>query len=129
MAKVIIYLSIVVRDGRKHLHLRDTNKKCADESLISEVSRGDLVIWKRDKRSGIKTVNDIEFIEDKEPFTKGLYKGWCQKWKGFISKDAEKGEYPYHIAYLACETKESNEKMSAGKNGDDPPPPVIKVRD
>ena len=127
MAKVTIYLSIVEREGKKHLHLRDSNKKCADESLVTEVNHGDLVIWKRDKKSGIKIVRDIDFEKGKEPFNKGLYKGWCQKWKGIISKDA-KGEYPYHVKYMVCGSDEIEPKPTSGKNGD-PPPPTIKIKE
>ncbi len=127
MAKVTIYLSIVERDGKKHLHLRDSNKKCADESLVTEVSRDDLVVWKRDKKSGIKIVKNIDFEKGKEPFIKGVYKAWCQAWKGTVSKDA-KGEYPYHVAYIICGSSEIKPTVTSGKNGD-PPPPIIKVKD
>ncbi|MBN2610640.1 MAG: hypothetical protein JXB00_03710 [Bacteroidales bacterium] len=128
MAKVTIYLSVVERDGKRHLHMRDSNRKCKDDSLVTEVSPGDLVVWKRDKCSGIKSVNRIEFQKDKDPFSKGVSKGWCMAWKGIVSKDA-KGEYPYHVAYQACNTGETKPNMKSGKNGDDPPPPpVIRIK-
>ena len=129
MAKVTIYLSIVERNGKQHLHLRDSNKRCADESLVTEVSRGDLVVWKRDLNSGIKIIKDIEFTKGKDPFVKRVFKGWCMAWKGIVSKDA-KGEYPYHIAYQSCNTDETKPNPKSGKNGDDdPPPPIIKIKD
>ncbi|MFO7657660.1 MAG: hypothetical protein R6W78_11380 [Bacteroidales bacterium] len=128
MAKVTIYLSVIERDGKRHLHMRDSNRNCKDDSLVTEVSPGDLIVWKRDKGSGIKSVNRIDFPKDKDPFSKGAYKGWCMAWKGVVSKDA-KGEYPYHINYSACEQAAYKPDNKSGKNGNNPAPPIIKIKD
>ncbi|MBN2213678.1 MAG: hypothetical protein JW723_05485 [Bacteroidales bacterium] len=128
MAKVIIYLSLVKRDNKIHLHLRDTSRICGDESIITEVSRGDVIIWKRDTCSGIKKISGLEFEKNNDLFTRGLLKKRCSIWTGRVS-DSAKGEYPYWISYIACKPAEAESNLKSGfeKNGD--PPPVIKIKD
>jgi len=127
MAKVYVYISIVERNGRSHLHLRDSNRICGDESIVTEVSRGDMVIWKRDARSGIKGITGLEFEKSANLFAGKLLKKCCSKWKGKISHEA-KGEYPYRISFIPC-TQRKDETTFKSASADDAPPPVIKVRD
>jgi hypothetical protein len=127
MAKVTIYLSIVERNGQKHLHLRDSNRICGDESIVTEVSRGDIIVWKRDTESGLKSITGLKFEKSEELFVKSLNKGWCSVWKGLIS-DKAKGKYPYQISYISCNPG-GNETSLKSAAADDSPPPIIKIRD
>jgi hypothetical protein len=127
MAKVIIYLSLVKRNNTTLLHLRDSNRIEGDESIVTEVSRGDVIIWKRDTRSGIENITGFKFEKDKDLFANGLSRKCCSKWKGKIG-DKAKGEYPYSISYIACK-KNQSETTFKPASADDDPPPVIKVRD
>ncbi|HJX71116.1 MAG TPA: hypothetical protein VJ346_04170 [Bacteroidales bacterium] len=126
MAKVIIYLSLVERNNKMHLHLRDSSGICGDESIVTEVSRGDVIIWKRDTCSGLKNISGLVFEKRKDLFANGLSRKCCSKWKGKIS-DKAKGEYPYRISYIACKQDKAETTYKSARS-DDAPPPVIKVR-
>jgi hypothetical protein len=127
MAKVIIYISLVERNNTTLLHLRDSNRIEGDESIVTEVSRGDLILWKRDIRSGIKNITGFKFEKDENLFANGLSRKCCSKWKGKIG-DKAKGEYPYNISYIPCKQNQSETTFKSASANDDPPP-VIKVRD
>ncbi len=126
MAKVVIYLSIADRNGKNVLHLRDTGRICGDGKIVTEVSRGDTIIWKRDSNSNLKSITALSFAKAGELFDKGPSKGCCSKWTGKVSQNA-KGEYPYRIDYLTCSTQKSSAAATAGDD-EEPQPPIIKVK-
>lgn len=127
MKKVIIYLSIAERKGKKLLHLRDSNRICGDESIVTEVSHSDVIIWKKDNKSGIKSITDLKFEKSEELFDKSLSKKCCSKWKGQVSEKAKK-EYPYRISFIPCESSTVNTVLKSS-DSDDSPPPIIKIKD
>ena len=127
MAKVIIYLSFVERNDKMHLHLRDSNRICGDDAIVTEVSRGDVIIWKKDNHSGINKITDLEFEKSRNLFTGGLSRKCCSKWKGKVN-DSAKGEYPYNISYFPCKQDKTRVTLKSTRSNN-PTPPVIKVRD
>lgn len=127
MTKVTIYLSIVEKDGKKHLHLRDSNGNSGDDTIVTEANRDDTILWKKDTGSGLKSITEIKVNKSSELFSKGPKKRCCSRWKGWVSSQASKGDYAY-VPYYVESNPDKSDTPQKQINGD-PPPPVIKIKD
>jgi hypothetical protein len=107
MKIVKIYLRSVEQtvDGKveNHLAMFDSNGVGAIDNLITDVQRGDTVIWKLDRLSGIRSIAEIFFKKgDHHVFKSDPRKRFlCKGFKLQVPIDAEEGmeEYSYTIEY------------------------------
>lgn len=61
----IIHIKAVIKDGKKHLRLCDSNGNIATDHLITSVEPGSVVIWKLRLFSNIDTIKQIYSTEEK----------------------------------------------------------------
>jgi hypothetical protein len=99
--KVNIYLRSVVQNGKNCLALFDTNRNGDINNLTTEAYAGDLVIWKPDCGSGIKSITKIySKTGERNVFKSDPIKPWlCKGFKLQLSKSA-KGIEAYTIEYI-----------------------------
>ncbi|NBC83510.1 MAG: hypothetical protein GVY19_09020 [Bacteroidetes bacterium] len=101
MNKIKIYLRSVNNDNEKRLALFDTERNGAIDELVTYANPGDLIIWKLDNCSNIKTIDSIfPKLKDGKIFRGGNPKkgNRGKTWKYRIPKDAE-GDEAYGIGY------------------------------
>lgn len=58
-----IHIKAVIKDGKKHLRLCDSNGNIATDHLITCVERGSIIIWKLRTFSNIKSIERIYSAE------------------------------------------------------------------
>ena len=105
--KVNIYLRAIVQNGENRLALFDTNRNGDINNLTTDVHAGDIVIWKPDSCSGIKSITKIYSKKgDRNVFITDPIKRWlCKGFKFQVPKSAKDKE-AYTIEYiLSNETK------------------------
>jgi hypothetical protein len=105
--KVKIYLRSVIQNGEKRLALFDTNRNGDINNLTTDVHARDMVIWKLDCFSGIKSITKIYSKKgERNVFISDPIKRWlCKGFKLQVSESA-KGTEAYTIEYiLSDETK------------------------
>lgn len=72
---VTIQLQAVVKDGKKHLKLSDSNGNIATDHLITLVSKGGKITWKLKSSSKIESIERIYSPET----VKEIFKGEAQQ--------------------------------------------------
>jgi len=99
--KVNIYLRAIVQNGENRLALFDTNRSGDINNLTTDVHAGDIVIWKPDSCSGIKSITKIYSKNGaRNVFINDPVKRWlCKGFKLQVS-DAAKGTEAYTIEYI-----------------------------
>ena len=110
MKRVTIYLRFILRNGKNHLALFDSNQQGDIDNLITDVPAGYSVIWKLDNHSGITNITKIYSNEDvHKVFVTEPRKRWlCKGFKMKISEDTKPGEEKYSIACILWDGKELN---------------------
>jgi hypothetical protein len=99
--KVKIYLRSVVQNGEKRLALFDSNRNGDINNLTTDVFAGDMVIWKPDCFSGIKSITKIYSKKgERNVFKTDPVKRWlCKGFKLKLSESA-RGTEAYTIEYI-----------------------------
>lgn len=98
---VKIYLRSIVKDGENSLALFDSNRNGDINNLTTDVYAGDMVIWKLDCFSGIKSITKIYSKKgERNVFKSDPIKRWlCKGFKLQLSESA-KGTEAYTIEYI-----------------------------
>ncbi len=99
--RVKIYLSYIKLDGIDHLFIHDSHDNSNIDSLITDVKRGDTVIWKLDEHSGIKKIENVYLNRDSVNLIKNnpeILSGKNQ-FKLEILGDAQEGKQKYTIVF------------------------------
>lgn len=105
MTKITIYLRAVKDNkGKNQLSLFDSNRNANIDNLTTVVRRGDVVIWAKDSKSGIKRITKIypesrDVVIFKPVAKQNRYSG---KWELRIPKDAI-GSEKYAIQFELCD--------------------------
>jgi hypothetical protein len=101
--KVKIYLRSVIQNGEKRLALFDTNRNGDINNLTTDVYAGDMVIWKLDCFSGIKSITKIYSKKGERNVFKTDPRKllFCKAFKLQLAKDV-KGTEAYTIEYMLC---------------------------
>ena len=92
--KVNIYLRAIVQNGENRLALFDTNRSGDINNLTTDVHAGDIVIWKPDSCSGIKSITKIYSKKgERNVFITDPIKRWiCKGFKFQVPKSAKINE-------------------------------------
>ena len=99
--KMEINLSYVKYMKENHFFMHDLHNNCSIDSLVTNVKRGDSIIWKLDKWSGKVDLDDIVFEKDPAKIIDGppeiapLKKHIKIK----IKDNADTGRYKYGIVF------------------------------
>jgi hypothetical protein len=104
MSKIKIFLRSVNCKDKKALALFDSERNGCLDDLVTTAKPGDLIIWKLDKRSGLKGIEAIYPKEKGGTIFSELERSEKiqKKIKYRIPKDAS-GEEAYGIKYVLCD--------------------------
>jgi hypothetical protein len=109
MKTITIFLRSVIQEEESHLAMFDSNGNGAVDTLKTDVSPGDVVIWKSDCYSGIRSITRIYPQESKggEIFQSDPKKRFlCKGYKLHIPKDVKSNtEEKYLIEYIPCNSE------------------------
>jgi hypothetical protein len=88
---VNIYLRAIVKDKKNCLALFDSNRHGDIDNLVTDVNKGDTIVWESDSCSGIKSITRIYSKEDKHPIFKKEPKKrvLCKGFELQVPEDAE----------------------------------------
>lgn len=111
-------------DVTEKLMLYDSNRNGAINDLVTIVPSGALIVWKRDRCSGIRKITRIEAKEGKgaEFWVKLRRRFFCE---GFIMRAPivkETLELPYNIEYLPYGTEKNPVNIDPFIRVSPPPP-------
>jgi hypothetical protein len=103
MKKVKIYLRSIVADEQNQLMMFDSNRNGAINNLATTVLAGSTIVWKLDRKNGIKRIERIYSKTGKGPvFMTEPHRTWiCKSFVLKTSRDAE-GEEAYSIDLILC---------------------------
>lgn len=110
MKNVKIHLSYIKINGTHHFFMHDSHENSAIDSLVTVVKKGGTVTWKLDEYSGIKKIDSVFFIKDRDGIIKSELKRDSDKqFSLIISVDQDTGLFKYVIiAY----TKKQNDRVT-----------------
>lgn len=108
MSRVKIYLRSIKLKERNFLALFDSNRDGAINDLVTVVRSGDKIIWKPDRRSGIKCITNV-YPKEKEGkiFLEKPKKRFLARGFYLIAPEVSKeAEQAYNIDYRTCDDTE-----------------------
>ncbi len=92
-------ISIKKQSGNNGLHLSDNQGHSGNDTITTNVRRGDTVTWRLTHDSGINEITDIYHKEGSQNiFSSGPAKQADGSWQGIVSDDATGNEL-YNICY------------------------------